>query len=152
MLDISEIKIQRKVNKNDHWYKRYVVHYKGQQYPAISASSRIIFRIDAYAIKYDPAGAESFRNEIELYNKLTQKERKHFTKIYGHDFRKKIMVVRYLDLLPGEKGRTQKNKGVIQQIIDKYDLWDVSTTCLNNWGICRKTKRPIIYDWEFHNA
>lgn len=151
MLDISKIRITR--NRSFyHYTDQFTLHYKGKEYTPVKASGRIVFKIGIYAVKFDPDDAQSIRNEVELYDRLPKKDKQHFVKIYSYDFRKKIMVVRFMDFLPGAKGRTIAKKGIIKRLVDKYQIEDVCTWSTNNWGICQKTKRPVIYDWEYNYA
>jgi hypothetical protein len=122
--------------------------------PSPSTGSRRIYIHDNYIIKAgfmsDSMGRYSMaqcREEVELWEKIDEQDRKYFVPIIGHKFTQKYCYV-IQPLLNFKrvyyKTRVKYFKNIVEPLANKYDRCDISEDW--NWAFL-DNHMPAIYDY-----
>ncbi len=114
------------------------------------SSSRPMYFGDTFVVKFDETikgpkfkGQQSTK-EIELWEALDEKDRKHFVTLldYSHEegwiAQERINIIRTVP--------TKEQRAVVERLKEKFGLGDILSGVMANWTV-RKDGSPIIYDW-----
>ena len=102
-----------------------------------------------YVIKLEDGWNQTI-NEIKVYKKLRQYDRKFFPKFLSFSKKDGFIIQERIQFKKRTTiGRKERNRAaqIVERLIKRYGLnGDIESDTLRNWGI-RKDGRPVIFDF-----
>ena len=153
--DVSDLINIRLMRDDNDFYRRAIINGEKITQPHFR-SGRDVFLYSGLLIKVD--GGQQSKNEIRLWEAMDDEDRQWFAAICGHgetECGRWWVAQNFL-----KRDREYQTDGFtfafpdwviqkIEEMIDKYDISDISRSDPFNWGVFQG--QPKIFDWG-HNS
>jgi hypothetical protein len=120
--------------------------YRGNTIPRIARHSRIVFLFGPFVIKHGGLSSWQTHEEIDFYDRLRYSDREYFPKLIDFDRDRNIIVQEYIPLVMDDDRITQRVRRTVERLIGSYNLSDMHSDCMFNWGLNAYTGKPVIFD------
>ena len=107
-----------------------------------------------YIIKFDRSYPDDSYNsqnerEIDLWKIMDKKDRKYFPKMIQYSKKDGYLIQERIRFRRGRKAISHRD--IVMNLIEKYDITDISFSGDNdNWGV-RENGLPVIYDYGYYD-
>lgn len=150
-IDIKYKEVKEVAGKWNYFVPTYSVRINGipQRRNKNLVGCRDKYFLKKYGIIIKVGDHEQTEKELAVYKKIRPEHRKYFPKLIRGSKKKGYTIQRIMDFDDCPRNPSAATVKLVHKLIKIYKLIDISANIVGNnwnWGICRVSGNPILYD------